>query len=112
MNSTFGSCTHSCRIIYCSFSFFCSIVLGIAAQSILSNVVSGIALYTSPAFIVGDKVTLITTNGAIVVQGVVRIIAPTRTIIRANDGSMVYINNADLGKMLVKNESQTVALVP
>lgn len=89
-----------------------SIVLGIAAQSILSNVVSGIALYTSPAFIVGDEVTLVTVNGAVVVDGVVRIIAPTRTIIRTDDGAMVYINNADLGKMLVKNKSQRVALMP
>ena len=86
-----------------------SIIIGIAAQSILSNLVSGISLYTSPAFRVGDQIQLVTVNGATVTSGVVQVISPTRTILRdSSDGALVYLNNADVAKMVVRNESKTV----
>lgn len=88
-----------------------SVVIGIAAQGILSNLVSGVALFTSPAFAVGDRVGLVTTGGAPVAEGRVQVITPTRTILRAENGALIYINNADLAKMIVKNESQAVAVV-
>ena len=87
-----------------------SIIIGIAAQSVLSNIVSGLALYASAALAQGDRVTLLSPAGGVVVHGVVQALTPARTVIRADDGAMIYVNNADVTKMLIKNDSQAAAL--
>ncbi len=89
-----------------------SIILGIAAQSVLSNVIAAISFYTSPCFVPGDTVELLTQGGGLVVRGQVQVTTLARTIIRAEDGALVYISNTDLAKMLVKNDSGKVTLAP
>ena len=87
-----------------------SIILGIAAQSVLSNVIAAVSFYTSPCFVPGDTIELLTQGGGLVVRGQVQVTTLARTIIRAEDGALVYISNADLAKMLVKNDSGKVTL--
>jgi len=50
-----------------------SIILGIAAQSILSNVMAAISFYTSPCFVPGDTVQLLTQSGGMVVRGQIQV---------------------------------------
>lgn len=83
-----------------------SIVVGIAAQKILANIMAGLSLYASSAFNVGDKIKLISSGGGVVVEGVVTLVAPARTVIRADDGALLYINNSDVASMIINNESQ------
>jgi small-conductance mechanosensitive channel len=86
-----------------------SIILGIAAQSVLSNVIAAISFYTSPCFVPGDTIELLTQGGGLVVRGQVQVTTLARTIIKAEkDGALVYISNSDLSKMLVKNDSGKV----
>lgn len=89
-----------------------SIILGIAAQSVLSNVIAAISFYTSPCFVPGDTVELLTQSGGLVVRGQVQVTTLARTIVRAEDGALVYISNSDLAKMLVKNDSGKMTLTP
>ncbi|KAL4519787.1 hypothetical protein Ndes2526B_g01644 [Nannochloris sp. 'desiccata'] len=89
-----------------------SIILGIAAQSVLSNVIAAISFYTSPCFVPGDTVELLTQGGGLVVRGQIQVTTLARTIIRAEDGALVYISNTDLAKMLVKNDSGKMTMTP
>ena len=87
-----------------------SIVVGIAAQSVFSNLIAGISLFTSSSFIIGDRITVLTSGaGVVVCSGTVSAFTTTRTILRDEDGSTVYINNSDMAKMIIKNESQIIA---
>ncbi|KAL6769562.1 MSC1 [Auxenochlorella protothecoides x Auxenochlorella symbiontica] len=84
-----------------------SVIIGLAAQSTLKNFTGAIMLYTSQPFTAGDKVQLLTTGGGKVIEGVVQSIEPSRTVIRVEDGSPVYIANADILNYLVKNLSRS-----
>ena len=77
-----------------------------------SNVVAGISLYAGRPFIVGDHVKLLSQTGSVVASGVVQAIAISRTILRADDGAQIIINNADIAKMIVRNESSAGAMMP
>lgn len=84
-----------------------SIVLGLAAQKVLANVIAGLSLFASSAFAVGDHVKLVSSGGNVVVEGTIQVIAPARTVIRASDdGALIYVNNADITSMIVRNVSQ------
>lgn len=89
-----------------------SLVIGLAAQSVLSNTISGIALYASSSFKVGDHIELLTTSGSKVLHGTVQAIGPAQVVFRDEDGALIYINNSEAAKLIVRNLSQSVALLP
>jgi small conductance mechanosensitive channel len=89
-----------------------SLIIGLAAQSILSNIISGVALYTGSSFRVGDHVEFFNTGGGKVVEGYIQVIGPSRLVVRDDSGALIYINNSDAAKFVVRNLSQAVAVIP
>lgn len=85
-----------------------SIVIGFASQNMLSNLLAGLTTYASGAFVIGDRIEVVNQSGTVIAKGVVQLLAPTKTIIKEDSGSLMYVNNADLNKMIIRNESQAV----
>ena len=87
-----------------------SIIVGLAAQPFLSNVVSGIVIYTSRCLVVGDHIQLLTAGGAVAIDGFVEVISPTTCVIRDSDDCLIYVNNSQMSSMILRNKSQTVVM--
>jgi small-conductance mechanosensitive channel len=85
-----------------------SIIIGLAAQPLLSNIVSGIAIYSSRVLVVGDHVQLLTSSGSVAIDGYVEVVSPTTCVIRDEDDCLIYINNKQMSSMILRNKSQTV----
>ena len=84
-----------------------TVAVGFAAQSTIANLVSALALYTSRTFIAGDRVQFKSMSGSTVVSGTVQDIRPMRTLVKCDNGSLVYVNNKDLAtSLMVVNESE------
>jgi small-conductance mechanosensitive channel len=84
-----------------------TVAIGFAAQSTIANLVSALALYTSRTFIAGDRVQFKSMSGSTVVSGTVQDIRPMRTLVKCDNGSLVYVNNKDLAtSLMVVNESE------
>ena len=84
-----------------------TIAIGFAAQSTVGNLVSALSLYTSRTFIAGDRVEFKSLGGSTVVAGTVQEIKPMRTLVKCDNGSLVYVNNKDLAtSLMVVNESE------
>jgi len=82
------------------------IALGIGAQSLIASLVGGMNLLLTMPFLVGDRIELKNSYGAVLAVGVVESINPLSTVIR-NDRSMpVAIPNRLLAEMIICNESQ------
>lgn len=85
-----------------------TIAIGFAAQSTASNLVAALSLYTSRSFIAGDRVQFKSLGGSTVVSGTVKDIQPMKTLVKCDNGSLVYVNNKDLAtSLMVVNESET-----
>eukprot|EP00891_Asterochloris_glomerata_P003721 jgi/Astpho2/3721/Aster-04906 len=82
------------------------LAIGFGAQSVLANAITGISLFLTRPFIVGDRVDLKGSGGSTVVVGVVERIEPMRTTIRTDSGIPVTIPNKNIGEMIVSNESR------
>ena len=65
---------------------FGGLAVGFGAQSVTSNAISGLQLYITRPFVVGERVTLQTATGATVATGIVERIDPMRTIVRSDKG--------------------------
>jgi small conductance mechanosensitive channel len=74
-----------------------ALVLGLAAQSTLSNFVAGILIAFAQPLRLGDSVTV---AGA---SGTVEQIGLTYTVIRAGDGARYYVPNAKLASDTIRN---------
>ncbi|PSC73469.1 cytokinin riboside 5 -monophosphate phosphoribohydrolase LOG3-like [Micractinium conductrix] len=98
-----------------------SLVVGIAAQSMLRNLAAGITLYATRPFSLGDRVVLWSVGGMCVVEGYIAAVHPTRTVIakelpgHGTDGmlasaapvSFFFVNNGDIVEsMIVENKSR------
>jgi small conductance mechanosensitive channel len=88
-----------------------SIIVGLAAQPLLSNIVSGIAIFTSRAFVVGDHIELISAGGSKVIEGTVEVVSPLTCVLRDKDDALIYINNGQLTSLLLRNKSQSVVVL-
>lgn len=82
-----------------------SVVIGLAAQSILSDVASALTLFASPPFAAGDDVKFLA-GGALVVEGTIVGIEPLRCVLRTPEGSTLYIANRDVATFMVQNDSR------
>ncbi|KAI8101457.1 hypothetical protein M9435_001563 [Picochlorum sp. BPE23] len=84
-----------------------TIAIGFAAQSTVGNIVAALSLYTSRTFIAGDRVQFKSMGGSTVVSGTVQDIKPLKTLVKCDNGSLVYVNNKDLAtSLMVVNESE------
>ncbi len=83
-----------------------TVAIGLAAQSTVSNLVAALSLYTSRAFIKGDRVQFKSMSGSTVVAGMVLDIQPMKTLVKTSNGALIYVNNKDLAtSLMVVNES-------
>lgn len=82
-----------------------SVIIGLASQSILGNVASAIALYSSPPFQVGHYIKLLDA-GSVVVEGEVLALLPMRTVLRTPEKSTLYIDNAQVLGFMIQNDTQ------
>ncbi|EFN56554.1 expressed protein [Chlorella variabilis] len=86
------------------------VVIGLATQQLLSNIVAAISLYSTRPFVTGDVVELVNPEG-VEVAGTVLNIEPTRTILLdESSGCIVHVSNSDIGDYIIKNASQYRAL--
>lgn len=74
-----------------------------AAQHVLSNVISGIAISTAKPFNIGDKVKVISTGGSIVSEGIIIDINLRHTIIKKYDGQCDIIPNSIMDSSVISN---------
>ncbi|DBA94457.1 TPA: hypothetical protein ACH3X1_002052 [Trebouxia sp. C0004] len=82
-----------------------TVLVGLSAQSVLANLISGINLFLSRPFVVGDRVELSSGGGERVMVGVIERVDPMRTIIRTDASLPVTIPNKVLSEMIISNES-------
>ncbi|KAL3162807.1 hypothetical protein ABBQ32_009265 [Trebouxia sp. C0010 RCD-2024] len=82
-----------------------TVLVGLSAQSVLANLISGINLFLSRPFVVGDRVELSSAGGDRVLVGVIERVDPMRTIIRTDASLPVTIPNKVLSEMIISNES-------
>ncbi|EIE20508.1 hypothetical protein COCSUDRAFT_57655 [Coccomyxa subellipsoidea C-169] len=82
------------------------VAIGFGAQSVTSNAISGINLFLTRPFVVGDRVELKTTGGGTVLTGFVERIDVMRTIVRTDKGVPVAVPNRSITEMIVSNESR------
>lgn len=74
-----------------------------AAQRVLSNVISGIAISASKPFNIGDKVKVVSIGGSIISEGIVCDINLRHTIIRKYDGQCDIVPNNVMGESIISN---------
>lgn len=82
------------------------IIVGLSAQTIMSNMLSGINLFLSQPFVVGERVKLMTGSGSVAFEGTVERIDPMRTTVRSDHDLPTIIPNKVLGDMVIINESR------
>lgn len=82
------------------------LAVGFGAQSVTSNAISGLQLYVTRPFVVGERVTLQTQTGAPVATGVVERIDPMRTVVRSDKGVPLSLPNRAVTEYIVLNESR------
>src|SRR3984957_7639301 len=84
-----------------------SVVIGLAAQSTLGNLVAGISITIYKPFRLGDTVQVATPTGTEI--GIVELISLGYTTLRAPDGRLVVLPNSLAASQVVLNLSSTFA---
>jgi small conductance mechanosensitive channel len=84
-----------------------SVVIGLAAQSTLGNLVAGISITIYKPFRLGDTLQVATPTGTEI--GVVELISLGYTTLRAPDGRLVVLPNSLAASQVVLNLSSTFA---
>src|SRR6202789_4030270 len=84
-----------------------SVVIGLAAQSTLGNLVAGISITIYKPFRLGDTLQVATPTGTEI--GIVELISLGYTTLRAPDGRLVVLPNSLAASQVVLNLSSTFA---
>jgi small conductance mechanosensitive channel len=84
-----------------------SVVIGLAAQSTLGNLVAGISITIYKPFRLGDTLQVATPTGTEI--GIVELISLGYTTLRAPDGRLVVLPNSVAASQVVLNLSSTYA---
>ncbi|KAK9832088.1 hypothetical protein WJX81_005553 [Elliptochloris bilobata] len=81
------------------------VAIGFGAQNLTSNAISGLILFLTRPFVVGDRVELKSSGGGTIVMGVVESISMMRTQLRTDRAVPISIPNRAITDMIVSNES-------
>jgi small-conductance mechanosensitive channel len=87
-----------------------SVVIGLAAQSTLGNLVAGIAITIYRPFRLGDTLQVATPTGTDI--GVVELISLGYTTLRAPDGHLIVLPNSSAASQVIINLNDTFAPWP
>ena len=85
-----------------------SLIIALATfscQQVLSNIISGIMLSMTKPFDIGDKITLISTSGNIVVEGVIKNMNIRHVIFQKPDGKVDYVANSIVDACIIENSN-------
>lgn len=82
---------------------------GLAAQQVLQNLVSGLNIFLSRPFVVGDQVVF---TGGANVEGTVESVEVMRTLVKTADGSLVAVPNNVVATLVVSNRTRALVEVP
>mmetsp|Transcript_48084 Transcript_48084/g.121356 ORF Transcript_48084/g.121356 Transcript_48084/m.121356 type:complete len:503 (-) Transcript_48084:856-2364(-) len=83
------------------------LAVGIGAQSLISSVLSGVNLFLTVPFLVGDRVELRDASGNTVMIGVVEGLKLCSTVFRLDSGLPVEVPNSSLTTLMICNQSRT-----
>jgi small-conductance mechanosensitive channel len=84
-----------------------SVVIGLAAQNTLGNVIAGFALLLYRPFRIGDRVQVAAPSGLI--TGTVETLSLGYTVIRADDGRKVIVPNSTMATQVTVNVNDVKA---
>jgi small conductance mechanosensitive channel len=87
-----------------------SVVIGLAAQSTLGNLVAGIAITIYRPFRLGDTLQVATPTGTDI--GIVELISLGYTTLRAPDGHLIVLPNSSAASQVILNLNATFAPWP
>jgi small conductance mechanosensitive channel len=87
-----------------------SVVIGLAAQSTLGNLVAGIAITIYRPFRLGDTLQVATPTGTDI--GIVELISLGYTTLRAPDGHLIVLPNSSAASQVILNVNATFAPWP
>lgn len=85
-----------------------SLIIALATfscQHVLGNIISGIMLSVTKPFDIGDKITLISTGGNIVTEGIVKNMNVRHVIFQKTDGKVDYISNSIVDSCIIENSN-------
>lgn len=82
------------------------IAAGFASQQVLTNMVSGVNIFLSRPFVVGDQVRF---AGATELEGTVEAVEIMRTLLRTTGGTLVAIPNKTVAELIVYNRTRSLA---
>lgn len=82
------------------------VIVGLSAQSVMANLISGVNVFLSQPFVVGERVSIFTSSGSVAFAGTVEAVYPMRTVLRDDLNAPSIIPNKVLSDMIVKNESR------
>jgi hypothetical protein len=82
---------------------------GLAAQQVLQNLVSGLNIFLSRPFVVGDQVVF---SGGADVEGTVESVEVMRTLVKTADGSLVAVPNNVVAALVVSNRTRALVELP
>jgi small-conductance mechanosensitive channel len=86
-----------------------TLATGLAIQSLLANVVAGVALRAAGVFVPGDRVALKTLSGGNVAAGVVAQLLPLAMVLRDDVGALHFVPNKEVRNMLLVRPAVTAA---
>lgn len=78
-------------------------IVTFSAQKVLGNVVSGFAIAVTKPFDIGEKITLLSSSGGVVLEGVVLSITIRHTLIKQIDGKCCLIPNSVMDECIIVN---------
>lgn len=85
---------------------FGGLAIGFGAQTVTANAISGLNLYLTRPFVAGERISLLTAAGGVVVTGTVERIDIMRCVVRNDAGMPLSIPNRAVGDYIVMNESR------
>uniref|UniRef100_A0A383VJE3 Mechanosensitive ion channel MscS domain-containing protein n=1 Tax=Tetradesmus obliquus TaxID=3088 RepID=A0A383VJE3_TETOB len=89
------------------------IAAGFASQQILTNIVSGINIFLTRPFVIGDQVRFVgALLGAEPVSGTVEGVEIMRTLVRTSEGTLVAVPNKLVAELVVFNRTRSLTGVP
>lgn len=78
-------------------------IITFSAQKVLGNVISGFVIASTKPFDIGEKITLLSSSGNQVLEGVVINITVRHTLIRQIDGKVCLVPNSVIDESIIVN---------
>ncbi|KAF8057285.1 MSL1 [Scenedesmus sp. PABB004] len=85
------------------------IAAGFASQQILTNIVSGVNIFLTRPFVVGDQVQFAGAPGTSAIEGTVASVEILRTLVCNSEGTLVAVPNKLVAELVIFNRTRSLA---